>query len=257
VVTAWWNIWLSPTGGQCGAEPAQKLPASDWIRVWFYPIGTERVVSAFPPLAWLSFAILGMLYGRIVLARSWSTGAINWANVAAGVVFSLIFASTRLLHFGNLSEGCLQMPEHTSHPDQNPYLASVESFLYLIKYPPDVAFWSFTMAVNSFLLAGFGAIPTFLASRVFHVLLVYGTSALFFYVAHLFLLMSFGTLLVSWFGHEVGGNDPWTGGPAIGLDQLWVYFANWVFVLAVLYPLCRWYGGFKRTKGPDSIWRFF
>ncbi|KAK0632699.1 hypothetical protein B0T14DRAFT_533074 [Immersiella caudata] len=213
VVTIWWNIWLSPTGGYCGVEPRWEKPESDWIQIWFWPVGgviSDRVVSGFPPMAWLSFAILGLLYGRIVLARSWSTRAINAGNAAVGAAFFSVFVLTRLLHFGNLSEGCLHMPEHLAHPEGNQYLQSAASFFYLIKYPPDVAFWSLTMAVNFFLLALFGSIPPRVASQVFHVLLVYGTSALFFYVAHIFVLFSTGAVMLAW-----------------------------------------------RTKGPDSIWRFF
>lgn len=260
VVTIWWNIWLSPTGGHCGVEPGWEKPASLWIQVWFWPVGgitTGRVLSGFPPMAWLSFAILGLLYGRIVLARSWSTTAINSANAVAGLGFFLVFVLTRLLHFGNLSEGCLHMPEHVANPQGNQYLASVASFFYLIKYPPDVAFWALTMAGNFFLLALFGSIPQTVAKKVFHVLLVFGTSALFFYVTHMVVLFSTGALMVAWVGRELDSNDPWTGEPGRGVDQIWAICANLGFCLALLYPLCRWYGTFKKSKGPDSIWRFF
>ena len=260
VVTIWWNIWLSPTGGYCGVEPGWERPESVWLRIWFWPVGgtmVDRVLSGFPPMAWLSFAILGLLYGRVVLARSWSTKAINAANLAVGAGFFFVFVLTRLLHFGNLSEGCLHMPEHVANPDKNQYLTSAASFFYLIKYPPDVAFWSATMSGNFFLLAIFGAIPPRIANRVFHVLIVFGTSALFFYVVHQFLLFTTGAWMLSWVGHKMDSNDPWTGKPGIGVDQTWAIFANVAFCLAALYPLCRWYGSFKRTKGPDSIWRFF
>ncbi|KAK0656986.1 hypothetical protein B0T16DRAFT_307999, partial [Cercophora newfieldiana] len=259
-VAIWWNVWLSPTGGHCGVEPRWDKPESVWIQIWFWPVMgsmTDRVVSGFPPMAWLSFAILGLLYGRVVLARSWSTKAINVANAAAGAAFSLVFVLTRLFHFGNLSEGCLHMPEHVAHPEGNQYLASVASFFYLVKYPPDVAFWSLTMGVNFFLLALFGSIPPAAAKRVFHVLLVYGTSALFFYVAHIFLLFFTGSWMVALVGHTLDSKDPWTGAPGTGVDQVWAIFANLGLGLAILYPSCRWYGAFKRTKGPDSLWRFF
>lgn len=256
VVTVWWNIWLSPTGGYCGVEPVPKMPDHMLIRIWFYSVEGPRVLSGFPPLGWLSFAILGLVYGRVILARSWSAKAISIGNALVGAGFALVFVLTRLLHFGNLSEDCLQMAEHIGAPaGANQYLASVESFFYLVKYPPDVAFWSFTMAGNFFLLAFFGAIPPALSSRVFKPLLVYGTSALFFYVVHIYMLAACAQIFIAWLGVEV--TDPFTGKPAQGVTTLWGYFANWALVLAILYPLCQWYGAFKRTKGPDSIWRFF
>ncbi|KAK3329923.1 hypothetical protein B0H66DRAFT_542372 [Apodospora peruviana] len=257
LVTIWWNIWLSPTGGHCHVEHNAKLPESFWFRIWFYPVHAPGIISGFPPLAWLSFAILGLLYGRIILARSWSTNAIAAGNMLTAAGFSLIFVLTRVLHFGNLSEGCLQMPEQAEHPDMNQYFASVPSFFYLTKYPPDVAFWSFTMAGNLLLLALFSTIPSAFATRAFKTLLVFGTSALFFYTIHIFLLVALALGAIAWLGHSVPGKDPWTGQPGIGVDQLWVFFANWGIALAILYPLCKWYGVFKRTKGSDSIWRFF
>ncbi|KAK4451330.1 hypothetical protein QBC34DRAFT_400764 [Podospora aff. communis PSN243] len=260
VVTIWWNIWLSPTGGYCGVEPRWERPESVWIRLWFWPVGgsmSDKVLSGFPPMSWVSFAILGLLYGRIVLARSWSTRAINAGNAAVGAGFFLFFVLTRLLHVGNLSEGCLHMPEHVANPDGNQYLQSAASFFYVIKYPSDVAFWSLTMAGNFFLLALFGSVPPSVANRVFRVFLVYGTSALFFYVLHIVILFATGAMLLALVGHKLDSNDAWTGEPGVGVDQIWAVFGNLLFALAVLYPLCKWYGKFKRTKGPDSIWRFF
>ncbi|KAK3355514.1 hypothetical protein B0H65DRAFT_50338 [Neurospora tetraspora] len=261
VVTIWWNIWLSPTNGHCGAEPVQKLPDTIWARIWFYQVfDTDwRIISVFPPLAWISFAILGLVAGRIILARSWSTKAITTGNLLAGIAFTIVFVGTRFLNAGNLSEGCLHMPEHAK-PDapDNQYLASWRSFIYLIKYPPDVAFWAFTMAGNLFLFAFFSVIPPRLATIVFDPLLVFGTSALFFFVGHLTLLFVLARPATHWFGHVLGHPDYWKPGqPAVGVDNLWVFFGVWLLVLAIMYPLCKWYGGFKRRRGPDSIFRFF
>jgi hypothetical protein len=222
-------------------------------------VTSRRVISGFPPLAWLSFAIVGLLYGRIVLSRPWTPATVNRANAVAGLGFAAIFVATRVLRVGNLSEGCLHMPEHVAQPaGANPYLASVASFFYLVKYPPDVAFWSFTLAVNFVLLAAFGALPPRFAKRTFHVLLVFGTSALFFYVVHLFLLFALGAAWIAAVGHKLESKDPFTNEPGgIGVDQIWAFLTNWVLALAILYPLCRWYGRFKKTQGVDSLWRFF
>jgi len=255
VVMIWWNVWLSPTGGHCGVEERRKLPDTVWVRIWFYQVFEGHIISGFPPLAWMSFAVLGLLYGRIILARTWSARAITLGNALAGLMFLLLFVFTRVFHFGNLSEGCLQMVEHTA-AGKNQYLASPASFFYLIKYPPDVAFWAFTMAGNHLLLAVFSAIPPQMASRALHVLLVFGTSALFFFVLHMFVAMGLGAVAIALVGHDVGRPNFQSGKP-YGVDQLWAFFLIWALLLAILYPLCKWYGGFKRSKGPDSLWRFF
>ena len=261
VVTIWWNIWLSPDHGHCEIGErhfitAQGVSGSLFFRFWFYSVNSARVVSGFPPLGWISFAILGLVYGRIITARSWKRSILCLGQASIGLVFLVLFILTRVLRFGNLSEDCLQTPEHQSRPSSNPYLVSVQSFFYIVKYPPDVAFWAFTLALNLFLLAIFGAIPFRFASRL-KPLLAFGTSALFFYIIHLLLLMVFGSIAVKLFGHDNGARDPVSGEPTNGADQLWVYFGNWAIVLALLYPACNWYSRFKRARGPDSIWRFF
>lgn len=264
LVTIWWNLWFSPTGAHCTSpEPmhspatAMNLPQSNWFRVWFYPFIAGGFVSAYPPLGWVSFAILGLLYGRIVLARPWTKAVVVVGNLMMALPFLLVFVLTRVLQFGNLSKYCLQMPEHEASPDINPYLASWESFFYLVKYPPDIAFWSYGVGFSIFLLAFFGAFPTFVASTVLNPLLVYGNSALFFYITHLILLFSTRLIWLPKFGREKGWTDPQTGEHVVGIDSLLIYWLNWMLVLAVMYPLCKCYGAFKKTKGPNSLWRFF
>lgn len=264
VVTIWWNLWLSPTGAHC--KPPQGLdevaaatspPQSGWFRVWFHPFIAGGFVSGYPPLAWVSFAILGLLYGRVVLARPWAKAVLTVGNIMGGLAFLLVFVLTRVLQFGNLSKDCLHMPEHEASPSANPYLASWRSFFYLVKYPPDVAFWSHGMGFSLLLLGLFGALPAVVALTVLNPLVVYGTSALFFYIVHMFLLFATRFIWLPRFGRDKEWIDPPTGNRVVGIDSLWVYWVNWVLVLAVLYPLCRAYGAFKKTKGPDSLWRFF
>lgn len=150
VVTIWWNIWLSRDHGHCTGQSSQVQQIGSAaigsttnnlaFDFWFFSVQTALVVSPFPPLAWLSFAIIGMLYARIVLARPWKSSTVNSANAAVGVAFAILFIITRLADFGNLSEGCLHMPEHEARPDKNQYLTSFKAFFYVIKYPPDPAY---------------------------------------------------------------------------------------------------------------------
>ncbi|KAM0424438.1 hypothetical protein ACHAPT_010360 [Fusarium lateritium] len=277
LVTIWWNIWLSPTNGYCdikdhaSSSSAVMQPLSvaanegpdgpavshnPLLGIWFWITQTERVMSVFPPMAWLSFAILGLLYGRIDVTRTWNSGVAALCNLVAGLAFLVVFVLTRVLHFGNLSEGCLQAPEHDRHPDRNPYLASVQSFFYIIKYPPDVAFWAFTLTGNFFLLAFFGGIPASVAKR-FTLLLDFGRAALFFYIAHLFFVFIFGALMVSLFGHDTGIPTQMDPGSTRGIDNVFAYLGIWAFAMLVMWPLVRWYSKFKGGKPADSIWRFF
>jgi hypothetical protein len=258
IVTIMWNKWLSPFGGQCPDEPTSYTGTSLGLAFdfWFYPVSTEKVLSSFPPLGWISFSILGLLYGRVVIAHKSTPSRINTGNVVAGISLLFVFALTRLLNVGNLSEECLRMPEQLAHPDANQYLLTFQSFFYIIKYPPDLAYFAYTMGVNFLLLAFFGALPVEFAKRI-PGLMVFGTSALFFYTVHIIYYFEVASILTHYFGHELEYDDPMTGKPAVGIDNYWFFWIYWLVGLVVLYPLCRWYGGFKNRKGPNSIWRFF
>ncbi|KAK8025879.1 hypothetical protein PG990_003702 [Apiospora arundinis] len=216
-VAAWWNIWLSPTHGHCQTE---SLSIS------------QNMMASGNPIVDIWF--WPFMTGHIM------SGFPQW------------------LGFPSPSWDCccLHMPEHVANPDRNPYLTSVPSFFYVIKYPPDVAFVCYTMSVNLALLALFGALPLSVTKRM-TVLLTYGTSALFFYIVHQILLFSAGAVIAHFFGRETGETDPFTGEPGVVVESLWIYWGLWAAALTILYPLCKWYGGFKKTKGPDSIWRFF
>ncbi|KAL7784077.1 hypothetical protein V8C37DRAFT_396408 [Trichoderma ceciliae] len=268
IITIWWNIWLSDNHGHCtletelskGSASTRFIPTSQhlFVSIWFWYVAGEHVMSNFPPMAWLSFAILGLLYGRILSARKWTKSALTIGHISIGISFSIIFVLTRLLRLGNLSEDCLHTPaQHYQTAKENPYLASPASFFYIVKYPPDVAFWAFTMAGNLFLLAAFSSIPIHIAKR-FSPLLNFGTSSLFFYVVHMLIVICpLGTLLKSTFGKEAGHADPTNPGSTIGITNLAAYFAMWFTLLLIMWPACYHYSRFKGTRHADSLWRFF
>ena len=277
LVTIWWNIWLAENGGRCDAQSASASAAATPIaysfgagsrstpsvsnpvlRIWFWLIMLPEghIMSNFPPMAWLSFAIMGIVYGRILLARPWSRPALVLGHSAAAVAFLLLFVLTRVLQFGNLSVDCLQTPDQLRHPHRNQYLASAASFFYIVKYTPDVAYMALTMGGNMALLAAFTAIPPRVGKRL-TLLLDLGTSALFFYVVHMGVLMVASIPLLALFGEDTGVENPMRPGDTFAITSLWVYFAVWVGVVMILWPLCRWYSRFKSTKSADSLWRFF
>ncbi|KAJ0145137.1 hypothetical protein CTA2_1045 [Colletotrichum tanaceti] len=277
-VTIWWNHWLSPTHGVCTSTSSSlsasssSTTASDFWRFWFYEVSSPRVLSGFPPLAWLSFAVLGLLYARVAIkARRLPPTTLAAGHFAASLAFALLFVLTRVLRVGNLSEGCLRTPDQAGAGASNPYLASAASFFYVVKYPPDLAFFAYTLAAVFFLLGVLGMIPARTAAgagaagKWLRPLLAFGTSALFFYVVHMAVLFGLSILVtVRLFGHDNGmppspvAGTPGAGvGVGVGVDNVVVWWANWAVVMVVMYPLCRWYSAFKKTRSADSVWRFF
>ncbi|KAL8865995.1 MAG: hypothetical protein Q9198_009076, partial [Flavoplaca austrocitrina] len=79
IITIAWNHWLSPHQGHCphntspnysGPTQPNSTTLGPWFDFWFLTVQFKLVISPFPPLAWLSPAILGLLYGRIILSRT-------------------------------------------------------------------------------------------------------------------------------------------------------------------------------------------
>ncbi|KAN0064536.1 hypothetical protein ACQY0O_002164 [Thecaphora frezii] len=273
------NIWLSPDGGRCSTESLASTSFEDTksllahgggVRVleapsnrhstffdfWFYPMMSGGVISAFPPLAWSSFAVFGVLYARIVTGKRWKPQTIVRGNLAVAVLLGALFVLTRLLHFGNLSEDCLHMPEQLAHPGKNQYLASWRSFFYVVKYPPSLSFFSLTLSLDFLLLALFGAMPVRVAVKI-PGLMNFGSSALFFYVVHFVVYKTLAVPVVWLFGHTLPDKDQQTGLPMFGLGDTAAYWVTWLVGLAILSPLCRVYGRFKARQPADSVWRFF
>ncbi|PSR82998.1 hypothetical protein BD289DRAFT_436438 [Coniella lustricola] len=264
VVSLWWNIWRSQHSHghdpDCRATDAVShgSGSSNWLRIWLDVFNTKHVASAYPPLAWLSFAVLGLLYGRVTIARTWTRVALILGNTVIGLVLLSVFVLTRVLQFGNLEpQGC--RPQHAAAAEgasRNPSLVSWRAFFSVSRYPPDLAFGSATLGVNFLLLAVFALLPHIVTMHVFQPLQVFGTSVFFFYVVHLILLFSSWLIWSAVYGLPVSAG-PWSGQGWGAMPYEWVFWVNFAVLLLVMYPLCRWYGSFKRTRGPDSIWRFF
>ncbi|TQW00098.1 ribosomal protein/carboxylic ester hydrolase [Cordyceps javanica] len=281
VVAISWNIWLSADHGQCVATKFSTLERDAmttggstgwddremdkywWLRLWFWETSAPGVLSAFPPLAWLSFAIVGVLYGRLVMSCTRPVRSLL-CHIGAALVFVVVFVLTRLLHVGNLSENCLPTPEHDTaaapHPSSggNQYLVSPAAFFYTIKYPPDLAFWALTLAANFLLLAGLGQIPVSFAKRWLVVALDFGTTSLFFYVVHMPVVFLTGWVMCAVFGHETDQQESPAGIVSNKvIDNVFGFFGVWALCLLIMWPLCRWYGQFKFGKPSDSLWRIF
>ncbi|CAD6944378.1 unnamed protein product [Tilletia laevis] len=271
------TIWTAPNQGRCPHSTNsdtvhsliapwldKKCKSSPSLIVQFFFLAEMcpnfGVISVFPPMAWISFVLLGVLYARVILRLKTSQKGLIAFNAALGLVFALLFVSTRLLRYGNLSTDCLQTAAQLhQRAGQNPYLADLKSFLYVTKYNPDPAFVFLTSSVNFFLLAFFGALfslPAILPLRILqNFLLTLGVQALFFYAFHQLLLMfsaeAARKLVPGLFGPTDPAKFPREDGVGWG-----VFFGVWAGTMVVSYYACRGFAHFKARRGPDSIWRF-
>jgi uncharacterized membrane protein len=198
-----------------GPEHEETL-FSPAIRLLLVP-GQSGVWQVFYPLLpWLGVAGLGLLAGRGL--RRDPAVALRRLGVAGAAALALFFG---LRAFGV--------------GDFHPVGAGLLGWLELTKYPPSLAFLAVTLGINLLLLRVLSSAP---ASKKGHPSLVFGRSALFFYLAHLYLFGALG------FAFPHGASLP-------------TLYAVWLVGLAALYPLCRRWARFKDTKPAESLWRLF
>ncbi|MFC1836212.1 DUF1624 domain-containing protein, partial [Thermodesulfobacteriota bacterium] len=192
---------------------------SPLVRLFLIPGHTDRLLVFYPILPWFGIAGFGMVFGRGLLRHQTRAYAIGFL---VGVVFLALFLSDRLVgafgDFHRVAPGWIGLFNTT-------------------KYPPSLTFELMTLGMDLVLLAFF-ALGADRLGRLAQPFIVYGQSALFFYILHLYLYSLIGFA----FPH--------------GTSILTLY-VSWLVGLLILYPLCYWYGRFKHSRPIESIWRFF
>lgn len=206
--------WFLP-----GPEAVGEL-FSPWLRALLVPGQTDFMLVMYPVVPWLGIALWGMALGNL-LARDSEKGYRTAAF--AGISLLALFVVVRVAGaFGNF---------HAWEGD------GFMSFLHVTKYPPSLAFVSVTVGVNLLLLVLFDRWQRAFERRASAVL-VFGRTALFFYVLHLYVYLVLGI--------------PFSEGTGYGL-----LYVMWAVGLVILYWPCRWYTQFKTARPPESVWRLF
>ncbi len=182
---------------------------------WKGDVGT----ILYPALPWLAIMMLGWVLGEH-MAR-WHAGRASWSPVRvlalAGVAGLGLFALVRGLDgYGNM----FLLREDSS----------LEQWLHVSKYPPSLAFMGLELGLVMSMLALLLWIEPRVRSRPNSPVLIYGQTALFFYLLH-WPLLGLPAVLFGLF-HRGG----------LGT----AYLAAGI-VLIVMIPLCRWYRGYKRA----------
>ncbi|MEO7602225.1 MAG: acyltransferase family protein [Sphingomicrobium sp.] len=122
-------------------------------------------------------------------------------------------------------------------------------FFDIWKYPPSPDFIAITVGLSLLLLVAIEHLRGPLA----RILGDFGRTPLFTYVAHLYiahgLMLATAAALgrpevaIDLFSNIFSGNPPQGWG-----FSLWVVYAVWLLVLAILVPLSRWFAGVKRRR---------
>jgi uncharacterized membrane protein len=198
-------------------SPEQVAEPFSWMqRLLYIPGRTGMMQVYYPFLPWVGVAALGVAFGHELRKEGGRAVvlALPLGLMGIGVFLLSRFTGLGAVH-GIESTGWI-------------------GFLNVTKYPPDLPFLAVTLGVNLLLLF---ALSYLRPGRVAGWLQVFGSTALFFYLLHLYVYLALGAGFRSGTGY--GG-----------------LYAGWGVGLVILYFACGKYGEFKRTTPVDSLWRF-
>lgn len=210
---------------------------------------TRIMVIVYPFLPWLGLMMVGFGMGRIFGHEQTAQSRRKLLFLLSGISIALFIVLRAPNIYGNLYEW---------QADDN-WLKSLMSFLDVRKYPPSLQYMLITIGPALFVLALLENIE----NRLTRALSVYGRTAFFFYIVHIYTIHFVAMVFYFLRGHTMGelqaieNNGPFlftVRGEGFGLVGVYIV---WASIALGLYPLCVWYDGYKRAN-PEKTWlRYF
>jgi len=182
----------------------------------------------YPVFPWLSMMVLGWAFGVYLVKhlQSGDTSPVPKTLLIWGFVGLALFLVIRWVNgYGNMFLFRLDN--------------SLIQWLHVSKYPPSESFISLELGLLCVTLAALMYIEPHIKIRRNGLLLVFGQTAMFFYLAH---RLAF-EITATYFGFR-------------GAWGLWQSYIISGISLIILYPACLWYRTFKQ-KHPKSVLRYF
>jgi uncharacterized membrane protein len=200
--------------------------------------------TAYPLVPWLGIMLTGFACGEFFEKPAERRRKIF---LEAGMFCIFLFA---VIRFGNY------YGDPAAWSQQKTPFYTFLSFINVSKYPPSLLF--------TLLFTGLTFIVLYLSEKFensfLRVLSAYGKVPFFYFVIHLYLIhaLMFAMLFLQGFGLNdlvfgVFNNGRPKAGEGIGLFAVYLV---WIAVVALLYPLCRWYGKYKEANRQNRLLRY-
>lgn len=180
-----------------------------------------KVRTSYPVLPWIGVITLGYGIGPWFTENSESR---NRKLINTGLTFLITFFFLRMINIYG---------EPLPWKIENNYVQTLMSFLNLTKYPPSLDFLLLTLGTGMLLLRGLSS-----ESRFTRFLTVFGSTPLFYYMVHIYLLNVIHTSLKFFFGPNVGNH--------YSVPNVWSLWLVSAALVPALWYACRWYGRIKK-----------
>jgi len=250
-------IGLAIVGGHNLLDPISAQQFGAWGPLWqlvhdggpiFLTQGPPAALAAYPVLPWMGVIALG--YGLGALFASPPAQRDRTLFLLGLAMLAAFFALRWFETYGNPPPGAGPF-DIGSWRDEQSFGAAAMVFLNVQKYPPSL----------QFILVTLGAVFTLwpllarLRGPIGSVLNTFGAVPFFFYVLHIYLVHIMAIAANAAAGKPTEGHFNYMlnlfTAPQLfqgaGFTLPWVY-AVWILVLALLYPLCRYWQGLKQRR---------
>ncbi|MES2893338.1 MAG: heparan-alpha-glucosaminide N-acetyltransferase domain-containing protein [Bacteroidota bacterium] len=202
-------------------------------------------VIVYPFMPWTGVMLVGYCAGKF-FSRDVDAGRRKKILIGLGLSLLAFFVILRYSNvYGNPSDWSTQKSSF--------YM--LLSFLRVEKYPPSLLYLCMTLGPALLFLAFFDNIK----NRVTDFCSVFGRTAFFYYILHLYLIHLLASITFFLRGHSFAEGTAAAGGfpflfvlPGEGFGLPGV-FGVWLLVNLLLYPMCKWYDGYK-TRHKEKWW---
>ncbi|NCT95045.1 MAG: DUF1624 domain-containing protein [Chitinophagaceae bacterium] len=209
-----------------------------------FPFGNGKMfVMGYPPIPWLGIMLVGFAFGKI-----WEAAGRERSKICLRTGLAAILLFLLIRGINGYGDGVAWSAQQDS-------TYTLLSFLNVTKYPPSLDFTLLFLGLMLVLLAYLEGMQ----NRFTAVAAVFGQVPLFYFIVHFYLIhvLVFLMLFLQGFGVSdmvFGFNfgRPMTGS---GLS-LWAVYLVWIGVVALMYPLCKWYGNYKAAHKSATWLRY-
>jgi uncharacterized membrane protein len=206
-----------------------------------YQVSTHLTfLLAYPVIPWLGILLTGYAAGRLF---ELPTAERKGLFLKMGFAALTLFVVLRFINvYGDPAKWSVQASK----------VYTVLSFFNVSKYPPSLLFTLMTLSGMFLALAAVENAD----NRFTRIMTTYGKVPMFYYLPHLYLLHILMFMMVflqgyTWSDMVFGFNFGRPNAPS-GVE-LWAIYLIWLAAVAILYPLCKWYGRYKASHR-DNHW---
>ncbi len=191
------------------------------------PYGTDALSIKYALFPWLAIMVLGWVFGRHLVRVGAGTTRVSGKTILwiSGVASLAIFFVVRW-HAGY---GDMFLPRTDG---------SWQQWLHVSKYPPSLTYCALELGILFLCLALLRSIEERIGVRENGIFLVFGQTAMFFYLVH-----------------RLAFEIPATRFGLRGAGDLTTTYIVAAVMLLLLYPACRWYRSFKAAH-PRSFLKY-